>query len=58
MSVNGERDEQLILSALPKLQVLNDLQVSQGSLQEAGKSRLQQEDLEQVAQLYDEVRGA
>lgn len=58
VSVNGERDEQLILSALPKLQVLNDLQVSQGSLQEAGKSRLQQEDLEQVAQLYDEVRGA
>ena len=58
LTVNGERDEQLLLSALPKLQVLNDLQVAQGSLQEPGKSRLQQEDLEQVAQLYDEVRSS
>ena len=55
ITVNGERDEQLLLSALPRLQVLNDLQ---SSVQETSKSRLQQEDLEQVAQLYDEVRGA
>ena len=64
VTTKDEDEEQFILSALPHLHKLNDLQLKMSNSQamesldvDSVNPRLKQEDLEQVAVLYDDIRA-